>query len=98
MVSPSPYASVSPSISILGPAGAIAVTSPSLTVAQTSPLVPIYAHAPSSPKIIEITGTAVKGLLVAARDGSDLFLPLKAALVGIVALWDIWDVRQSLPN
>jgi len=29
---------------------------------------------------------------MAARDGSDLFLPLKAALVGVVALWDIWDV------
>ena len=31
---------------------------------------------------------------MAARDGSDLFLPLKAALVGVVALWDVFDVRR----
>jgi len=40
----------------------------------------------------------VKGLLVAARDGSDLFLPLKAALVGVVALWDVFDVRRLVPS
>jgi len=33
---------------------------------------------------------------VAARDGSDLFLPLKAALVGVVALWDIFDVHHFI--
>jgi len=33
---------------------------------------------------------------VAARDGSDLFLPLKAALVGVVALWDIFDVHYYI--
>jgi len=59
------------------------------------PATPAYAEAPSPPTILATTGSALKGLLVAARDGSDLFLPLKAALVGVVALWDIFDA--SLP-
>jgi len=54
--------------------------------------VPAYARPPSPPTILATTGSAVKGLLAAARDGSDLFLPLKAALVGVIALWDIFDV------
>jgi len=54
--------------------------------------VPAYARPPSPPTILATTGSAVKGLLAAARDGSDLFLPLKAALVGVVALWDLFDV------
>jgi len=53
---------------------------------------PIYAEAPAPPTILETTGSALKGFLVAARDGSDLILPLKAALVGVVALWNIFDV------
>jgi len=60
----------------------------------TSPGIPAYVRPPSPPKILATTGSAVKGLLVAARDGSDLFLPLKAALVGVVALWDVFDVSQ----
>ena len=56
------------------------------------PPIPNYKRPPSPPKIMATIGSAVKGLLVAARDGSDLFLPLKAALVGVVALWDIFDV------
>jgi len=62
------------------------------------PATPAYARPPSPTNILATTGSAVKGLLVAARDGSDLFLPLKAALVGVVALWDIFDVRHfTLP-
>jgi len=56
---------------------------------------PDYARPPPSATVLATTGSAVKVLLVAARDGSDLFLPLKAALVGIVALWDVFDVRHS---
>ena len=63
-------------------------------VNEVTPTVPAYLEPPSSPTILATTGSAVKGLLKAARDGSDLFLPLKAALVGIVALWDIFDVRH----
>jgi len=56
--------------------------------------IPAYAEAPLKPTLLATTGSAVKGLLVAARDGSDLFLPLKAALVGVVALWDMFDVSS----
>jgi len=72
-----------------------------LTAEPASPLandgsssVPTHAEAPAPPTILERTGSALKGLLVAARDGSDLFLPLKAALVGVVALWDIFDASH----
>jgi len=58
---------------------------------EVSPTIPAYAEGPSPPTAMETAGSALKGLLVAARDGSDLFLPLKAALVGVVALWDIFD-------
>jgi len=77
-------------LSQLSEAAATDTASPPLE----SPL-PAYAKAPSSPNILATTGSAVKGLLAAARDGSDLFLPLKAALVGVVALWDVFDVRHS---
>ena len=61
---------------------------------EVTPTIPAHLNPPSSPTILATTGSAVKGLLKAARDGSDLFLPLKATLVGIVALWDIFDVRH----
>lgn len=67
-------------------------TPPPTTEVRTT--IPVYAGPPSPPTVMETTGSAVKGLLVAARDGSDLFLPLKAALVGVVALWDLFDVRH----
>ena len=33
-------------------------------------------------------------LLATARDGADLCLPLKAALVGVVQIWDICEVSR----
>jgi len=70
------------------------VTSPS---PQSTPVVvPAYARPPSPPTVLATTGSAVKGLLAAARDGLDLFLPLKAALVGVVALWDLFDVSHLI--
>jgi len=60
------------------------------------PAVPAYAKPPSAPTVFATTGSAVKVLLTAARDGSDLFLPLKAALVGVVALWDLFDVSNPV--
>jgi len=70
---------------------AAGASSPSLGTDITS--TPAYARPPSPTNILATTGSAVKGLLVAVRDGSDLFLPLKAALVGVVAIWDVFDVR-----
>jgi len=69
---------------------------PSPSPQSTLVAVPVYARPPSPPTVLATTGSAVKGLLAAARDGSDLFLPLKAALVGVVALWDLFDVRHSI--
>jgi len=68
-------------------------SSPSLGTDLTA--TPAYARPPSPTDILATTGSAVKGLLVAARNSSDLFLPLKAALVGVLAIWDIFDVRHS---
>ena len=70
----------------------------SLPSAPALSTTPAYARPPSPRTVLATTGSAVKGLLAAARDGSDLFLPLKAALVGVVALWDVWDVRHSIMN
>jgi len=63
---------------------------------EATPTVPAFAEAPSAPTILATTGSALKEFLKAARDGSDLFLPLKAALVGVVALWDIFDVTPAI--
>ena len=66
-------------------------------VAPTSSTLPLYARAPSPTTLLATTGSAVKGLLEAVRNGSDLFLPLKAALVGVLAIWDIFDVHLLIP-
>jgi len=58
---------------------------------------PAYVRAPSPTTLLATTGSAVKGLLEAVRNGSDLFLPLKAALIGVLAIWDIFDVYLSNP-
>jgi len=55
-----------------------------------------YAKPQDAPSAISTTGSVVKEFLEAARDGSDLFLPLKAALVGVVKIWDICEVRAQL--
>jgi len=41
-------------------------------------------------------GSVIHELLAAARDGSDLCLPLKAALTGVVKIWDVCEVCMSL--
>jgi len=86
--------SISDAITPSLPAEAAATDAASPPLESPPPTVSNYASPPSHPTILASTGSAVKGLLVAARDGSDLFLPLKAALVGVVALWDIFDVNH----
>jgi len=51
-----------------------------------------YAKPDDAPSAISTTGSVLKEFLEVARDGSDLFLPLKAALVGVVKIWDICEV------
>lgn len=55
---------------------------------------------PHQPVQLAKTGWVVlKGVLGVVHDGSDLFLPLKLALVGVVKAMDIVDVRSvSVPS
>jgi len=87
-----PTSVATPSSQLPSPAAANASSS-SLQSDYTA--TPAYSRPTSPTKILTITGSAVKVLLAAARDGSDLFLPLKAALVSVLAIWDIVDVCYS---
>jgi len=51
-----------------------------------------YASAPKSTAALGTTGSVIHELLATARDGADMCLPLKAALVGVVKIWDICEV------
>jgi len=82
--------STSPASSQLAEPAADGVSS--LQPKSASPDIPAYARPPSPPTILATTGSAVKGLLAAAHDGSDLFPPLQIALGGVLELWDVFDV------
>jgi len=48
---------------------------------------------------VATTGSVIHELLAAARDGSDLCLPLKAVLTGVVKIWDVCEARTCfLPH
>ena len=51
-----------------------------------------YADPQNPPNAGATAGSVVYELLAAARDGSDLCLPLKAALTGVVKIWDVCEV------
>ena len=55
-----------------------------------------YADPEAPPTAGATAGSVVYELLAAARDGSDLCLPLKAALVGVVKIWDVCEVNTPL--
>jgi len=38
----------------------------------------------------------VKECLSVVKEASDMFLPLKAALVGFLKVWEVYEVRRSL--
>jgi len=50
-----------------------------------------YADPSAPPTALATTGSAIYELLAVTRDGSDMFLPLKAALTGVVKIWDICE-------
>ena len=55
-----------------------------------------YAE-PSAPQTgLQTMGSVVHEFLAAARDGSDLCLPLKAALVGAVKIFEICEASTKL--
>jgi len=70
--------------------------SPALPPTPPDPLPVPSAHAYASPpkpsSALGTTGSVINELLATARDGADMCLPLKAALVGVVKIWDICEV------
>jgi len=73
---------------------------PSPTPPDPPPAPSADRHAYASPQapqtIGATTGSVIHELLAAARDGSDLCLPLKAALTGVVKIWDVCEVCISV--
>jgi len=53
-----------------------------------------YADPKGPPTALGTTGSVVNEFLAAARDGADLCLPLKAALVGAVKIFEICEVEN----
>ena len=54
-----------------------------------------YADPGAPPTVAATASSVVHEFLAAARDGSDLCLPLKAALVGAVKIFEICEARNS---
>jgi len=54
-----------------------------------------YANPQASQSAGATAGSVIHELLAAARDGSDLCLPLKAALTGVVKIWDVCEVSTG---
>jgi hypothetical protein len=67
-------------------------------LSQHIPPYPAQAAYHNEPPIhlspLQIGKDVLKEVLETVRDGSDLFLPLKAALVGVVKIMDVVDVRE----
>jgi len=69
---------------------------PSPTPPAPSANVHAYATPQAPQTAIGTAGSIIHELLAAARDGSDLCLPLKAALTGVVKIWDVCEVCVTL--
>jgi len=54
-----------------------------------------YADPEAPPTVAATASSVAHEFLAAARDGSDLCLPLKAALVGAVKIFEICEARSS---
>jgi len=70
--------------------------SKSSTVPSSStspPQVPLYIRSPPPPRRLDTALSIVKECLSAVKEASDMFLPLKAALVGFVKVWEVYEVR-----
>ena len=76
---------LSPSNTAAGPSSTLPASSFSL---KNSYVKPPLAHSPLS-----TTGSVIHEVLDTLRNGSDLFLPLKSALVLVVKIWDVFEVR-----
>jgi len=67
---------------------------PDTSAPSTSPLNHLELQPP--PTFLQTTGSVVQEFLEAARDGSDLCLPLKAALVGATKILDICKACNNI--
>ena len=54
---------------------------------------PAYARPSTPPSALVTTGSVIHDLLTTIRDASDMCLPLKAAVVGVLKIWDVCEVR-----
>jgi hypothetical protein len=57
-----------------------------------------HTELPKDLSPLQIGKDVLKEVLETVKDGSDLFLPLKAVLVGVVKIMDVVDVRENPPN
>ena len=56
---------------------------------------PAYVRPSTPPSALATTGSVIHDLLTTIRDASDMCLPLKAAVVGVLKIWDVCEVRSS---
>jgi len=59
---------------------------------------PVYARPSTPPSALATTGSVIHDLLTTIRDASDMCLPLKAAVVGVLKIWDVCEVRCFVAN
>jgi len=62
---------------------------------ESSTRTPEYADPKAPVTALGTTGSVIHEFLAAARDGADLCLPLKAALVGAVKIFEICEARTN---
>ena len=55
---------------------------------------PAYVRPSAPPSALATTGSVIHDLLTTLRDASDMCLPLKAAVVGVLKIWDVLRRRQ----
>ena len=55
---------------------------------------PAYARPSTPPSALATTGSVIHDILTTIRDASDMCLPLKAAVVGVLKIWDVCEVRS----
>jgi len=72
----------------LEPDSAQPATSSSSAVHTT----PAYARPSIPPSALATTGSVIHDILTTIRDASDMCLPLKAAVVGVLKIWDVCEV------
>jgi len=68
-------------------------TNHSRSPTKSFPQVPLHLQSPPTPRRLDTALSIMRELLTAMRDASDLFLPLKASLVGLLKVWDVCEAR-----